>query len=174
MRIRRNRNQLLILLLVAGFLIGAIYVLGNRDSMKWPLERVISGIASTKLEQKEYGKYLVYERTKICLLFLLLSFFRWQKECAMLVALVVGIQVGGYLSVLCCAKGVRGILVGVISLFPHMIFYGMGIYILLIYWMQEEHRRWNYVKTVVIVILLVLGLLSEVYVNFEVLRKIIK
>ena len=61
--------------------------------------------------------------------------------------------------------GVKGIVLCMIGMMPHMIFYGLVFWILMAYWMNDKAGRWGGSKTVGVLLFMILGIICEVYVN---------
>lgn len=99
-----------------------------------------------------------------------------------------GFEVGLLIFSLVYQYGVKGILLTFAMLLPHMVFYGTVFLVLFRkYWVSDkkcchneatinnkgQHRRWEAVKAIVLVLLMFCaGILCEVYINPEIMRKV--
>ena len=70
--------------------------------------------------------------------------------------------------------GVKGIILCLIALTPHFIFYIAGYMILLWYFFSYPESRWNLSKTVSFLLFIAVGILLECYVNPVIMQMFLK
>lgn len=169
MRTYKNKGQLLIILLVAGFLIGILYanlVAGDSIMLSNIFKKTtLQYFKQAEIVSEKYFLYVLRERI-MCLIFIcFLSCIKWKK-------IYVGIVLGttGFLSgVLMVAAvlqlGIKGILLCIAGMLPHTIFYGFAYGILLWHWYRYPSNKWNKAKTIFAIVMFGAGAITEVYLN---------
>ena len=178
MRINKNKNQLLIILLAVGFLIGIIYenfiakgnVILSDIFTRSNLERYMQ----TNVISKKYFWYVAKSRILLFMLIYVISFMPWKKLFVIL-CLLCGGAFCGMLSVSAILQlGIKGILLCVVGMLPQGIFYVLAYSILFLYWFQYPTSRWNRTKTLFAVLMFCVGVILEVYANPVLVKFIIK
>ncbi len=164
-------NQLLIVVLVTGFLFGIFYVrkMGIEGHVFDPI--VIKLFQIHKLDNKKYLIYILKERVGTVLLVLFFSNVRWKQIYGGLLTFVLGIAGGSVITMAITQAGIRGVINCVLYLMPHVVFYGLVFGILLNYWTKSG--RWSWIKTCGIIIFMLLGVLSEVYINPTLVKTVV-
>lgn len=160
-----KRNQLLISLLATGFLIGIIYTSIVKPEVKIFNMEVLEYVKNFKIVCKEYLFFIMKERVGMLLLVIFVGQVYWKRIYACLLTVIVGILFGSIISMGGYSMGFKGIFLCVIGMFPHMIFYGMGYWILVCHWMGNGVGRWRKNKVLGILIFMCLGITAEVYMN---------
>ena len=178
MRTGKNKNQLLIIILAVGFLIGIIYqnVLSSRNMLTVELfhRDKLQQYLQTQVVAEKYLWYVVKSRVMILAIVCLLSCIRWKKMLVVSFLLIIGFF-GGILTVSATLQlGMKGILLCLAGIFPQGIFYGTMYWILITYWFYYPERQWNRVKILFLTVLFVVGIIVEVYVNPLLVKGIIR
>ena len=177
MRLQRNKNQLLILCLVVGFLIGIVY-----ENIVVKTEVVVLDIflksnlqmyLETNIVTKKYAVYVLKERLALCAWGGVFSCIKWKNFMAVILLCVIGFYSGTMVVLAVLQLGIKGLFFCVSGIMPHMIFYGIGGYIVLSYWYYYPKCQWNSAKSVFVLVLLVLGILTEIYVNPTIVKWVI-
>ena len=147
------------MLLVTGFFVGIIYA--NRVKVETVIfnERVLACFKGYELD------YIIRERVGMLLLVVFLGQVQWKNIYGGLITTTIGVLFGSLVSMAICNMKLKGLLVVVIGLFPHAIFYGVAYMILICYWMDEKKGRWTGTKTLGLVLFMSLGILAEAYLN---------
>lgn len=178
MRIYKNKNQLLIICLAVGFLIGIIYqnIVSGRQAVvaELFLKANLQLYLQTDIITPKYLWYVLKERVLLFGIICVLGCMRWKKVFVMFFLLLVGFLAGVLTVSAVLQLGIKGILLCVIGIFPQGIFYGVTYCILLPYWYRFPERRWNRVKTGFVIVMLLVGVLTEVYVNPVLVKWVIK
>ena len=147
------------ILLVTGFFIGIIY------TSKVDVKTVIfnAGVL-TNFRGYELG-YIIQERVGVLILVIFLSQVHWKQIYGSLLTVIIGISIGSLLTTAICEMKMRGLLIFIIAILPHMCFYGLSYLILICYWLDEKKGRWRWNKTLGVIVFMSIGILCEVYVN---------
>lgn len=167
MRISKNKNQLLILFLVAGFFIGILYQnFMAKDMLSSVFEKsTLQYFKQTEIVKGKYFWYVLRERVECLAIICLLGCIRWKK---VLVGGILGI-VGFFNGVLMVSAvlqlGIKGILLCLVGMLPQGIFYVFAYGLLLWHWYRFPSSKWNKAKTIFVFITLGVGILLETYVN---------
>lgn len=178
MKLYRNKNRLLILILAVGFVIGILY------------ENIVSGSGGMSIELfqsyflRQYVKtdivaeaYLWYVTKLRVIPLLILCFckeFRWRK-----IAVGVGAVWTGFLAGILTVSavmqlGMKGIFLCIVLMLPHMFFYGLAYGMICVYLYRYPERQWNGAKTIFVILMMFLGLFLETYLNPILVRWVIK
>lgn len=173
----KNKNQLLIILLVVGFLIGVIYenivsksqVVTTEIFSKSNLQRYLQ----TDVIAEKYFWYVIKDRVFFLLLICVLSCVRWKKIFVSLCLILVGFFTGTFCVASVLHLGIKGILLCIAGLFPQMLFYGFLYVMLFIHWFHFPERQWNRTKMLFVLIMFIVGLILEIYVNPLVVKYVI-
>ena len=75
------------------------------------------------------------------------------------------------------SMGIKGVLLCMVALLPHFLFYIPAYVVLLWYAMTAPHNRWNRQKTIFVLLMLGMGIVSEGYVDGvdeNILKNIVK
>lgn len=178
MRLNKNKGQLLIIFLAVGFFVGIIYenviskgnVLFSELFLRSNLERYLQ----TNVIGEKYLWYVVKSRMLILSTVCILGCFRWKKLFVMLCLFLCGFF-AGILSVAAVIQlGIKGILFCLAGIMPQGIFYVMSYSMLFIYWFRYPESRWNRAKLLFVVVMLLLGIVLEAYVNPALIKFVIK
>ncbi len=177
MRGYKNKNQLLIVFLVVGFLIGVIYenvitknqVVTTEIFLKSNLQRYLQ----TDVIAEKYFWYVIKERVVFLLIICILSCVKWKKIFVTICLILTGFFTGTFCVAAVLQLGMKGILLCVAGMFPQMLFYGFLYGMLFVHWFRFPERQWNRTKMLFVIILFVIGILLEVYVNPIIVKFII-
>ena len=176
-KVRKVKNQLLMICLVAGFFVGIIYqnllnkkmVVINELFLSSNLQRYLQ----VKVDAKDFFIYVIKERILLFAIILLLSCVKWKKVFTAICLSGIGFFFG-ILSVSSVLQlGMKGLLLVLGGVFPQGIFYGAQYGMLLNYWYEHPLREWNHVKTIFVIMMFVTGMLLETYVNPIIVRWLI-
>ena len=177
MRTQRDKNQLLILCLGVGFLIGIIYenMLSGRDvaTTELFLKSNLQLYLQTDIITNKYLWYVVKERLLFLSVICLISCIKWKKVFVILFLLYIGFVMGSLTVAAVMQLGALGILLTIAGILPHGLFYGAGYSILLIYWYRFPTQSWNRTKLLFVVIMFFMGMIMEIYVNPIVVKWVI-
>ena len=160
-----KRNQLLIILLVTGFFIGSIYTSIEKPETEIFNIAVLENVRNFKIVYEQYLFYIAMERMGMLLLVIFVGQVYWKQIYAGLMTVIIGITFGSIISMAGYGMGFKGIVLCVIGMFPHMIFYGISYWILICHWMSGKVKRWRKSKVLGTLLFMSMGILSEVYVN---------
>lgn len=177
MRTYKNKGQLLIVFLVAGFLIGILYanfVAGDGIMLSGMFEKAtLQHFKQTEINSGKYLLHVVRERIG-CLVFIcFLSCLKWKRVYAGIVLGVIGFLSGVLMVSAVMQLGIKGILICIAGMLPQWIFYGLACGVLLWYWFQYPMNKWNKAKTVFVLVMFSGGIITEVYLNPWVVKGII-
>lgn len=178
MRGYKNKNQLLIVFLVVGFLIGVIYenivtknqVVTTEIFLKSNLQRYLQ----TEVIAEKYIWYVIKERMFFLLAICILSCVKWKKLFVVMCLFLIGFFAGAFCVAAVLQLGIKGILICIAGMLPQMLFYGFGYGMLFVYWFGFPERQWNRTKTLFFVVSFIIGILLEIYVNPVVVKFIIR
>ena len=81
---------------------------------------------------------------------------------------------GVFLLILTAAAGIKGIVLCVIAVMPQGVFYILSGILLFEYMLEYPVVRWNSGKTIKLIMLVLLGMITECYVNPVIIRMFLK
>ena len=176
-RIRENKKHF-ILFYMLGFFIGIVYAnLMSKDyitSMGIFNEFFLSQYMQADVDIAEYIWYVVRIRVAPVAVICALGCTRLRKLVVALFLLWTGFSSGMIMTSSVLKMGVKGIILCLIALTPHFIFYIAGYMILLWYFFSYPESRWNLSKTVSFLLFIAVGILLECYVNPVIMQMFLK
>ena len=169
MRLHKNQNQLLLVFLAVGFLIGIVYknVISADDlvSTDFFSKANLEKYRQAEIITEKYLWYVVKRRVVSLGIICFLSCLRWKKALVVSCMLACGFMAGMLTVASVLQLGIMGIVLCAVGMLPQVIFYAFGYGILFLYWWNVPTRQWNYVKLVFVIIMFLAGMATEVYVN---------
>ena len=156
--------------MVVGFFVGIITT--NKQGIQLGVfnEGVLKGFTLIEVECKTYLRYVIFDRLGILLIVLFLSNVRWKCIYANIITLTLSIMFGIVITASLKQCGIMGILLCLGAMFPHVIFYLLTYWIFVMYWFGYPSVQWNMTQTMAVVLFMVLGISSEVYLNVHLLK----
>ena len=177
MKLCKNKNQLLIVLLAVGFFVGILYenIISKNNGITISLFQTgfLEQYKQTEIIPEEYLWYVARIRLTPMLLLFVLSCIKWKKILVSVSLLWTGFLAGVTIVSAVIQLGIKGILFCVAGAFPHMIFYGMTYGIVFAYLYDYPRRQWNGTKTIFMVLLVFLGIVLETYLTPILIKMII-
>lgn len=169
---KRTKNQLLMIGLVVGFLIGIVYenVAGTIFIFQTEYLKLFQEMS---LDRKEYLFYILKVRVYPLIGIPFLWNFKWRKIITIFLVGWFGFFSGRLLVSAILLQGIKGICLYIAVAFPHMVFYLFAYLILVFHLFSDRKQRWNKLKTIVLVLLFSLGIGCEVYINPQIVKRII-
>ncbi len=178
MRLKKNKNQLLILLLAVGFLIGIIYeniISRNSPVLSDVFRRSnLEQYLQTDIVSEKYFWYVAKARILLLAIIFGLSLFKWKKLFVGLSMTCCGFFVGSVAVASIMQLGMKGILVCIAAVFPQGLFYVMAYGMLFMYWFHYPESRWNRTKMMFVILMFLVGIVVEAYLNPVVIKLIIE
>ncbi len=177
-KLYKNRNQLLIIVLAVGFFVGILYenIVSKSRGMSIELFQsyFLKQFAQVEIVAEEYLWYVARARVVPFLLLLLLGCLRWKKTIVSIFISWTGFLFGVVIVSSVIQLGIRGILFCLAGLLPHAIFYilAYGIYLLHLYRYPSQH--WNGTKTIFVILMMVLGIVLETYLSPIIIKCIVR
>lgn len=168
MRIQEAK-KIFAVLLVIGFLIGIVYVnifaKAYVASMGIFNDYFLSQYSGAELNTEEYILYIAKIRLIPVLLLLVTGCTDYKRTAASICLLWTGFSSGLILSASVLKMGIKGVLLCLTGIMPHFICYIAAYFMMLLYLFSYPDIRWNSSKTVSMILFLLLGIISECYVN---------
>jgi len=178
MRMNKSKGQLLILFLAVGFFVGIIYenVIAKSSVVLSDLflRSNLELYLRTNIVSEKYLWYVVKARFLLLAMICIFSCFRWKKIFVILCLTVCGFFTGILFVAAVMQLGIKGILLCIAGMLPHGIFYVMAYSMLFVYWFRYPESYWNRTKLLFVIIMFLVGVLLEAYVNPMLLKLIIQ
>ncbi len=177
MRIRENK-KFLALFCMAGFLVGIVYAnLMSKDltaGMGIFNEYFLSQYTQTEIDTAEYLWYIIRIRVMPAALLAALGCTRLRKGVVAVFLAWTGFCCGMIMTLAVLKIGIKGLVLCLIALIPHIIFYAAGYLILVWYLFTYPESRWNLSKMVSMGLFIAVGVLLECYVNPIIMEMFLK
>lgn len=173
MKIRKSGKQLL-LYYMAGFFAGILYanVAGKEylDTAGIFREYFLRQYMQVEIDVKEYLFYLLQIRLLPFSAVAAAGCTRFKSQTAVLTLLWTGFCGGLVAVVAVLCLGMKGMLICIAGMFPQMIAYVFSYAILLTYLYVYPEIKWNVCKSVFAGGMLLIGIVTEAYVNPHVVK----
>ena len=165
----REVKKIICVIFMMGFFAGIIYM--NIFARSYLLSMGIfekyflEEYAGNKLNTASYMWYVVKNRVCPLVLLSILLNTRFGRIAGCIFLGWTGFASGMILTTAVFKLGIKGILLCVVGVLPHFVCY-ITVYIMLFsYMFRYPEVRWNTTKTVSIVLFVLLGIITEVYIN---------
>lgn len=165
----RKYKKYVLLFCMAGFLAGIIYsnlavsnLLAEAGIFN---DYFLSQYSQSDVLVTDYLWYISKIRLGWLLALVVLGCTKAKKAAAGVFLAWTGFCCGMIMTAAVLKMGLKGLLLCLAALMPHIFFYGAGYLILLITYLRYPESRWNASKTVSVFLLVLSGILLECYVN---------
>lgn len=168
MKIQQSKKNMAVFYM-AGFFIGILYA--NIVSKQYVTasgifsEYFLSQYAGIEVIAEEYIAYIIRVRVLPIIPIIILGQTKVRKPMVICWVVWLGFSSGMLLVAAIVQMGMKGILLCIIGITPQFIFYILSYSVLLWYFYTYPISKWNYGKAVFVVLTMVLGMASEVYIN---------
>ena len=170
--------QVLWLFLGMGFVLGVVYenviYIRNQNVVSFFRRESLEQVIQREIISGEYFLYVVRMRLRMIVPCCMIGLVKWKKIFINLFLLWNGFLFGIFLVDAIMIQRIVGIVLCLVMLFPHMIFYVLGAYLVLWNFYIHPEQRWNMQKVVVCILLFLIGILAETYVNPWLIKGILK
>ena len=178
MKFYKYKNQLLIFYLAVGFFVGILYenIVSRRYGLSIDIFQTyfLQQYKQTEIVAEKYLGYVLKARVVPLMGLCVLVCVRWKKILAGVSVCWTGFLAGVMLVSAVMQMGVKGVLFCMVAMFPHIICYGLAYGILLSYFYRYPKARWNYTKTVFVILVMFIGILLETYLNPLLMKLVIQ
>lgn len=173
MKIFQTKKQLLAFYM-PGFLIGILYVnLAAKQMGADPgifSEYFLKQYGTVHIAVPEYIWYLLQIRVLPFLVLLGLSFTKFRRVSVVLFMVWTGFSSGILLSMAVLSMGIKGCILCIVGILPQFMFYIPAYLMTLWYSYTYPRIQWNVQKSIFTALMILMGLIMEVYVNPVVMR----
>ena len=178
MKFYKYKNQLLIFYLAVGFFVGILYenIVSRRYGLSIDIFQTyfLQQYKQTEIVAEKYLGYVLKARVVPLMGLCVLACVRWKKILAGVSVCWTGFLAGVMMVSALMQLGAKGVLFCMVAMFPHIICYGLAYGILLSYFYRYPKARWNYAKTVFVILVMFIGILLETYLNPLLMKLVIQ
>lgn len=176
MKLSKEKNQLLLILLAVGFFVGIFYqnLASGGETVSWFQQYFLNQFAQTELVAEEYIWYVAGARLLPFVCLCIAGAFRWRKGIVCLGLIWTGFLAGVLTVSAVLALGAKGILLCIVGMLPQMLFYVPAYGMVLVYLYRYPKKQWNTAKTIFVCLSLLIGLILEVYLNPIILKWVLR
>lgn len=169
-----QKDKFLLFITFLGFILGILYI--NLIASNY---LVVTGVfnsyylqefVTTELKLYEYLPSILWQRLSIVGFLLIIAYSSIHKWGVILFCAWTGFLYGAYMSLGIAQLGIAGIVLSILGMFPHMLFYLPAYIILMIFAYQYPNSKWSVEKIIVILLCMIVGIVLECKVNPEVIR----
>ena len=173
MKIQEN-GKWFVLIYMAGFLAGILYAnMIAKDyiaSVGIFNDYFLETYAQMEIDTTEFLWYVASVRLLPVAFLVITGISRLRRPAVLAFVLWTGFSSGLILTAAVMKLGAKGIVLCLVSLFPHMCCYVAGYLMLLWFLYTYPKTRWNLTKTVAFLFLMAVGILLESYVNPTIMK----
>lgn len=177
MRIHQNRYRFVVWYML-GFLIGILYANFIAQSYVTVTgifhEYFLNQFTQIQIVTEDYLWYLMKCRILPIIIVAFAGSAGFRKTSAIICLIWTGFAAGILAVSAVLRMGAKGMLLCLVGMFPQYVFYILAYAVLLYYLYQYPKSRWNGKKTVFVIVMLLTGILLEVYLNPVIMRGIMK
>lgn len=166
---QKNFKQVLGIFCGVGFVIGIIYEnithMGKQSGEAFLEEEALLQLMENNIVSVDFFFYVLRMRIRMLLPVCVIGLVKWKKIFVNLFLMWTGFLFGVFLAGAIIGQGIAGMLMCLVMLFPHMLFYIFGYYVILWNFYRYPELRWNARKIAVCVVAFLVGMLLETYIN---------
>lgn len=157
------------IIITLGFLGGILYV--NMFAKNYVLsmgifsDYFLSQYAGNSIKIDEYIWYILRIRILPIMIMIIIGNTCYRRIAGTIFILWTGFLSGVILSTAVLKLSIKGVVLCVISVLPHFICYVAAYAMLLVYSLTYPNTKWNKTKTISLILFVMLGIISECYIN---------
>ena len=174
---QRNYKQILLIFLGVGFVLGVVYenviYIRQQGIETYFRDDVLQQIKTETISTVQYLFFVLRMRLRMLIPVMLFGLVKWKRLFVNFFLLWVGYLLGIFFVNAIIWRGMGGILLCVAMLFPHMIFYILGYYIIICNYYRHSEQLWSGKKVLMCITLFLIGFFLEVYVNPMIVKGIL-
>lgn len=177
MRIQQSKKQFLIFFMV-GFVAGVFYAniaIKNYLAASGILsDYFLNQYINTEIVVEDYIMYILRVRLVPLAILGVLGCTKFRKIAVIGTLVWTGFSSGLILVEAVIKLGVKGIVLCLVAVVPHFIFYILAYIVILWHLYSYPARKWDMSKTVFVVLTIIIGMVMEGYVNPILMKMFIK
>lgn len=169
-----NVNKVIGSVCVSGFMIGILYInLFVSDYIR------ISGVFSeTYIHSFTNAEFIItdilgellWRRGLPILLLVIFARTKYNRLLSLIILLWYSFIFGSFLSMGIITHGGKGLVLCIMSIIPHMFLYLLGYYLIFVYVFYLPNIRWNYMKSITLLLSILCGIVLECNINPIILK----
>ena len=132
---------ILIIIFICGLLSADVCLKQIQDSSVFPGMDFYEQYATSKMVFKDVFWSVLYERIKLFAVLIMLCFMPVKERLALILAPIFCFGWGFFLMSCIVELGIAGVVIGLASVIPHGILYGLGIGLILRTWGRRYHIK---------------------------------
>ena len=175
---QRNRKQFFFVLLTVGFLVGILYenIFARQYALSIGMfsDYFLQQYMQTEIVVEDYVWYIARLRILPFVIVCFLGCMKWKKVLVGICVSWTGFSLGMLAVSAVMQLGMKGMILCIVGLLPHMVFYAFAYMVLFWYLYGYPNVLWNVKKTVAIGLAFVMGVVLEGYVNPLFMKLVIK
>lgn len=176
-KIQENR-KFFVLFYMLGFMAGILYanVLAGDyiASMGIFSDFFLNQYCQTEVHAGEFLWYILRVRAAPLLFLGIAGCTKFRKGVVLLFLVWTGFSCGMIMTAAVMQMGIKGVILCVVGLMPHVLFYTAGYVMLLWYLFCYPQIKWDFMKSVCFVLLIAVGVVLECYVNPALMKMFLK
>ena len=178
MKYSKGKSQLLIIALVVGLLFGIIYINIVIKRMGITME-IFQSFFWEKFEKmnvisEHFFWYVVRTRFLYVAMAIIVGCSKWKRVGLFLWCGGTGFLFGALIVLSIIQMGMKGLLLSVAGMVPHMLLYVPACIILFTYLYEYPRKQWNWAKSIFVFLTIFIGIVLESYVNPAVMKIVLK
>ncbi len=169
-----ERQKVFFSIILLGFIAGILYVnlLASDYLMMTGIfnSYYLQEFTMSNLSVEDYLPNVLYVRITPVIILLIVAYSKWNKVVVYCFCAWTGFLSGIYMSLGIAQVGFKGIILCILGIFPHMVFYGISYLIILIFVYKYPKSGWSAIKILVVMMCMVSGVVLEVLINPQILK----
>lgn len=157
-----------------GFLSGVLYAnFCTKDIMCWDSlfqESTLQRFVRKEFVLEGYMRYVLLARGREVLMLALVLCVKWRMIILAWIVGMLGFGCGMVMVAAITQLGGRGILICFAAVFPQGIFYILAYSVLFVWLFQSNEKKWNRVKSIFVIVMFGIGIITEIYINPLILK----
>ena len=162
-------KKIICIIFMFGFFTGIIYLnifaKSYLVSMNVFDQYFLEQYSGSSLNTSEYIWHIIKLRMFPVVFLSILTATNFRRIAGSVFLIWTGFSSGVILTTAVFKLGIKGILLCIVGILPHFICYITAMLILLMYLFHYPNTRWNGTKTVYIILFMLLGIITESYIN---------
>ncbi|MBQ8823295.1 MAG: stage II sporulation protein M [Lachnospiraceae bacterium] len=135
----------------------------------------ISTLRTGGFQEKGFFIHVLFSRLSYVVVVILLSTTSFRKIFLILQPILLSLGIGGWIGAAIAQFGIKGILLILAGMFPHMFLYILVLrFLLMLLWERTYYDKQFFIAICILLFMVIIGCLFESYVNPMIVAKVLK
>lgn len=135
----------------------------------------ISALRTGSFQEKGFFVHVLFSRLSYVVVVILLSTTSLRKIFLLMQPVLLSLGIGGWIGAAIAQFGIKGILLILAGMFPHMFLYILVLrFLLMVLWDRTYYDKQFFIAIFILMFVVIIGCLFESYVNPVIVAKVLK